>query len=707
MIHNGSFEVGSSGWAPPFWISESITDEVACDGSRSLKLEGFYQYSAVRTRSAIKSQLIRLETGRYTLSFYAASRSSSNRLQVGVTSTYEDGGRREIASQRFRSLGRPWNKYSIPFEYKKQGKGHSFVYFKPGIAGRRGSVKGKGNCIWIDNVRLTPDRDMDTVAYSVDFGCRDGSNGIYERNEKVELVSEIYDPDNSSSSYTINFKIYDYYGRRAAAWSKKISGDEGPHIRDVSQWSPDALGVYRIRATLVLDNGQEYDSETSVSVLPPVRTGQGSSSPFGTHVIFHPELLQITRRIGFQWIRLHDFSPFTKWSIVEPEKGTFQWFDKEITLLHSMGFNILGSLNTIPYWASRGNYKSKKEYKWDLRGAPPRDLKEFENYVYKTVSHYKDRIRFWEIWNEPFHRHYWSGSVKKFVDLMRAAYESAKKADPTCKIVAPASNYGQILAVLKLGGHRYFDILSYHFYFPNSSKDRTFGAEIGRVKRLKKWMRKNNVEKPIWNSEGGLITSSLYRAFLPGESKWLRKFITWSIYDYKRPSELIVKWYVINYSEGVEKSFYYYTGEDGKGYYDKRESDWALLEYDRRPKPLGVALSMLNSKLGDRFRFYGKGKREFGEMKLHFFIFERQTTPLVVFWCKKEMKQVPFVDPAKQIIVSFPGERMKISNLMGNAVRMPQVEGGAAFPVTSEPHYLETKEKVAPEVLHKLFSASH
>ena len=34
-------------------------------------------------------------------------------------------------------------------------------------------------------------------------------------------------------------------------------------------------------------------------------------------------------------------------------------------------------------------------------GYAPRDMKEFQNYVGKTVAHYKDRVQYWQCFNEP------------------------------------------------------------------------------------------------------------------------------------------------------------------------------------------------------------------------------------------------------------------------------------------------------------------
>ncbi len=121
------------------------------------------------------------------------------------------------------------------------------------------------------------------------------------------------------------------------------------------------------------------------------------------------------------------------------------------------------------------------------------------SYVYQTVSIYGDRIKVWEIWNEPDWVSDWQvterwataaptsadlprfhGSVFDYVRMLRVSHEAARLADPSAKIATGGLGYPNFLdAVLrytdepKTGaidadhpatGKAYIDVLSFHHY---------------------------------------------------------------------------------------------------------------------------------------------------------------------------------------------------------------------------------------------------
>jgi hypothetical protein len=66
---------------------------------------------------------------------------------------------------------------------------------------------------------------------------------------------------------------------------------------------------------------------------------------------------------------------------------------------------------------------------------PPRDLADFERYVFETVKHYRGAVSHWEVWNEPHYAGFWRGTPEEYVDLCRVAHRAAKRADPAAVIL--------------------------------------------------------------------------------------------------------------------------------------------------------------------------------------------------------------------------------------------------------------------------------
>ena len=93
--------------------------------------------------------------------------------------------------------------------------------------------------------------------------------------------------------------------------------------------------------------------------------------------------------------------------------------------------------------------------------------KAWSDFVYNLVRHCKGRVRYYEIVNEPN----LFMSPENYTRYLKLAYDAAKKADPSCRIVGICSTgdlggrLGDFIeACGKLGAFRSLDILSFHPY---------------------------------------------------------------------------------------------------------------------------------------------------------------------------------------------------------------------------------------------------
>jgi len=58
------------------------------------------------------------------------------------------------------------------------------------------------------------------------------------------------------------------------------------------------------------------------------------------------------------------------------------------------------------------------------------DTKPFTDFLKPFVAYYKDRIKFWEVWNEPDQGWVWLGGQDLYAILLRDAARAIKEADP-------------------------------------------------------------------------------------------------------------------------------------------------------------------------------------------------------------------------------------------------------------------------------------
>jgi len=223
-----------------------------------------------------------------------------------------------------------------------------------------------------------------------------------------------------------------------------------------------------------------------------------------------PQFIEMLKQAHCGSIRLP-----IRWRVVEGTKGNwdFSAIDHVIEIIPE-NIQILATLMSIPEWAN-GINPGKADGWFDAY--PPKDIADWENYVLKIVGKYKHRIKYWEIWNEEngidFYRPF--PDAKAYTELLRAAYKSAKSADPNCVIVlgglqmngiipnpwsnVKVSNYLEEL--YRAGAGQFFDVCNIHPYvLPNEGADYMMRLIYDTLSLM---ARSGDSEKPLWITEVG------------------------------------------------------------------------------------------------------------------------------------------------------------------------------------------------------------
>ena len=204
-----------------------------------------------------------------------------------------------------------------------------------------------------------------------------------------------------------------------------------------------------------------------------------------------------------------------RWSVVENKKGVWDFSALDSVMSHiPEHVEILGTLMSVPSWAN--GTTNKKVTGWS-DSYPPRDLSDWSTYVTATVSHYKGRIRYWEIWNEEngvdfYHPH---PDAAAYALLLKTAYLAAKRADPGCMVVlgglqmngvipnpwsaVKVSNYLEDL--YQAGARDFFDICNIHPYVL-TKEGAAHMIDLTRDTRAV-MARHGDSEKALWITEVG------------------------------------------------------------------------------------------------------------------------------------------------------------------------------------------------------------
>jgi hypothetical protein len=426
-------------------------------------------------------------------------------------------------------------------------------------------------------------------------------------------------------------------------------------------FAPDKPGMYRVR---VRAGDSPATGEVWFGVFPRRDRKLRPDSMLGTHVTaVVPEpsnTLLASEAMGARWVRLHDFGDFCHWRVVEPEKGRFEWRDAEINDLRSRGFTIMANLGHTPRWAGRPHPADQDHGDWT--SAPPRDIAQWENYVFKTVEHFRGRIRHWEVWNEPCWSSFFSGTPEEYAELLKVAYRAVKRADPEAVVIGgcfsshAAEWTKRVLAQDALDS---MDVLSYHVYWSPAVTEPIAPGQPAfieqEVRHFTDLMRERGKSKPIYMTEGGLRC--------PPFASWLPKegFSRGAPFGSQAGAERtltgldaacgLVRGMVQMMSAGVSNICYYYTGgvrgampwfsTMANGYY-------VLTDYDGRPKPTMMAYSALEQQLDGATP---RGMRSRNGLTAH--LFSKGSGAVAVAWSEQER--------------TLAAEGVRVLDLMGNA----------------------------------------
>ncbi len=253
--------------------------------------------------------------------------------------------------------------------------------------------------------------------------------------------------------------------------------------------------------------------------------------------------------IPFGTWRLWD--AYVVWANLEPQKGKWDFgtLDKYVSMAQQHDVQILMPIGFPPSWAS----ERPKEAPAFRPGsaAPPRNMSDWENYVRTLATRYKGRIHYWELWNEPNLKPFYTGTVPHMVELAKAAYTILKQVDPSNKLVSPPATGPDtgpswLASYLKAGGGRYADIVGFHFYEMQAPEEM-----VPLIEKVKMVMEEGGVgDMPAWGTEiGWYIQNKAGNVKLSNTS--------WRVLSSAQAQAYVARSYILTWAAGVRRLYWY------------------------------------------------------------------------------------------------------------------------------------------------------
>jgi len=182
------------------------------------------------------------------------------------------------------------------------------------------------------------------------------------------------------------------------------------------------------------------------------------------------------------------------------------------------GAKVIKTFGSVPTWASRRPDEPNKQYpSWPGSKSGPRNLDEYEDYVYRFVSRTRDSLWAVEGWNEPYAcpgdpTEFTTMTPTELADVQKRIYRATKRASPAILVFSPAQAYvcgiPTILNARTSEGEpiwKYFDALAWHPYNRSAKGNAgpSFAREVGTVRN---YLAKAGLrDMPVADTEHGWL----------------------------------------------------------------------------------------------------------------------------------------------------------------------------------------------------------
>jgi hypothetical protein len=654
LLANSSFEVGSlHPWrASNMTLKPDETEKV--HGNRSARF-------VVRGRTILTCGLIVARPQvTHTLSLWAKAEKNGIPVHFALYSAYVAGTHaygpifRGIEGQGI--LTTDWQHYTVTGILPPSPNGFYFV--------RAVFESEKPTTVWVDAVQLEEGEKATPFKMRGDWEAglaTDRLFNLFHPDEPVNVSLEVF--SERKQQRTLQISVHDVWEQKVLRRQVRAKLKVGLTVLPLSFRLP--IGSFRIVAA---DEDGKVMDELVVAVLPRF---QRPDERMGIHVGADETGVMLARVLGCGWVRLLDACGVTHWDVVEPEKGKWawertNWLDDAVETYRKAGLKILGLLFRTPLWASSG----------DSVNYPPKDLDAWRNYVRSVAQHFKGRIDAYEVWNEPYGLGLFAGKEELYLQMTRIAFEELRKVDPQVKVVAPCTYWSldDIVrwteGVLQRGLLEFVDVFSFHGYEGYRPTD---------FEQVKQWSAFDGKQRPIWNSEQGLVSESFYRFLPDAYDDPYTRWIAIKTFSAKEAASAIVKAFVstlmlcregeapTELNNDVKFFQYWAVPEDTML---PRLKSMSLLEFDNALRPKAVAFAIAGWLLRDS-KPLGFERRN-GLWLLHFIKANQRITAA---WSDEGTQTLTLPDDAE------------VLTMMGNAIKFT----GGKIAIGKEPVFLRQR----------------
>ncbi len=169
-------------------------------------------------------------------------------------------------------------------------------------------------------------------------------------------------------------------------------------------------------------------------------------APVALRADWQQQLIRCHAELGFRYVRFHGLLSDDMGMLVRQKNRLLYSFfnaDQLLDFLLSIGMRPFVELSFMPKALASGN---QTVFDYEANVTPPRDYRQWATLINRLVSHWVKRygvkdVRQWffEVWNEPNLRAFWTGTRRDYFKLYRYTAEAIKNVDASLRVGGPAT----------------------------------------------------------------------------------------------------------------------------------------------------------------------------------------------------------------------------------------------------------------------------
>jgi xylan 1,4-beta-xylosidase len=240
-------------------------------------------------------------------------------------------------------------------------------------------------------------------------------------------------------------------------------------------------------------------------------------APVALRADWQGQLERCHKELGFQYVRFHGLLSDDMGIIVRTNnKLLYSFFnaDQVFDFLLSIGMRPFVELSFMPEALASGK---KTVFNYKANVTPPRDYKKWAKLIKHLVSHWAERydteeLRNWffEVWNEPNEKAFWTGTRSDYFKLYRYTAEAIKSVDNSLRVGGPATARSEWITDFVEYCERYkvpADFISTHQYptdgfeSEKETETRLFKSQRGIMRQVAQDTRRYARGRPVYYTE--------------------------------------------------------------------------------------------------------------------------------------------------------------------------------------------------------------